>query len=139
MNLKDHFQEIVDAGLTLVQIAPSSAEEASAFAEEYELPFPITADPDGEAFTAYGLGEGTFIQLSGPKVAIRAAHAIATTGPGTTPRGNARMLPGTAIVDQNGKLRLHQAGKNASDHMTSKDLLRTATQIMTLDKASVSG
>lgn len=139
MNLKDRFQEITDAGLTLVQIAPSSAEEVSAFAEEYELPFPIAADPDGGAFAAYGLGEGSFIQLSGPKVVIRAAHAIATTGPGTTTRGNGRMLPGTAIVDRAGKLRLQQAGKNTSDHMAAKDLLRAATQIMALDNASVSG
>lgn len=47
--------------------------------------------------------------------------------------GNARQLPGTAIVDGTGRLRLHQIGKHAADHMRVDDVLDAVIEIRQLD------
>lgn len=54
-DLRDIHQEIAAAGLTVVGVSPQDARSHQRFAERYELPFTLVADPDKTAIRAYGV------------------------------------------------------------------------------------
>lgn len=54
-DLRDIHGEIAAAGLTVVGVSPQKAESHRRFAEKYELPFTLVADPDKEAIRAFGV------------------------------------------------------------------------------------
>lgn len=45
-SLKEHYQELQDAGYTVVGISKDSAASHQKFIDKYELPFPLIADTD---------------------------------------------------------------------------------------------
>jgi len=54
-DLRDIHREIAAAGLTVVGVSPQKTESHKRFAEKYELPFTLLADPDKEAIRAFGV------------------------------------------------------------------------------------
>ena len=60
-NLRDHTAELEAAGVAIVGVSADSVESHAAFADKYDLPFPLLADPDREIIEAYGAwGEKSF-------------------------------------------------------------------------------
>ncbi len=53
-NLRDHTQDLTDAGVAVVGVSPDDSASHQRFAGKYSLPFPLLADPDKEILTAYG-------------------------------------------------------------------------------------
>jgi peroxiredoxin Q/BCP len=54
-NLRDGSRELADAGVKVVGISDDDAESHADFAEKYDLPFPLIADPDREILSLYGV------------------------------------------------------------------------------------
>lgn len=52
---RDHHDEFVEAGATVVGISSDSVESHERFASKHDLPFPLLSDPDGSARRAYGV------------------------------------------------------------------------------------
>lgn len=128
--MRDHAVELEQAGLQVVLIAPARADAAAAFVEEMKLPFAMLTDPRREAYRAYGLTEGSRGQLVNTRIVTRAAAAMLHgTMPGKPDSRLSKQLPGTAIVDTDGRLRMMRAASDASDHMTTKQLLEAAAKI----------
>ena len=128
--MRDHAAELEQAGLQVVLIAPARPDAAAEFVADLRLPFTMLTDPRREAYRAYGLTEGTRGQLINTRIVTRAASAMLHgTMPGKPDSGLAKQLPGTAIVDTDGRLRMMQAATDASDHMTTKQLLDAAESI----------
>ena len=59
-SLRDGWAELQAAGLAVVGVSPDDAASHARFADKYDLPFPLLADPAREILTAYGTwGEKT--------------------------------------------------------------------------------
>ena len=54
-NLRDGLESLKEHGITVVGVSEDDVESHEAFAEKYDLPFPIVADPDHEVLGAYGV------------------------------------------------------------------------------------
>ncbi|HMB92870.1 MAG TPA: thioredoxin-dependent thiol peroxidase [Rhodothermales bacterium] len=54
-NLRDHYQDLLDADVAVVGVSPDNTASHEQFAEKYDLPFPLIADPDHEILNAYGV------------------------------------------------------------------------------------
>lgn len=57
-SLRDHYQTLLDKGLAVVGVSPDSSGSHQKFAEKYQLPFSLLADPDKtilKAYEAWGL------------------------------------------------------------------------------------
>jgi peroxiredoxin Q/BCP len=57
-SLRDHYQTLLDKGLAVVGVSPDDTGSHQKFAEKYQLPFSLLADPDKtilKAYMAWGL------------------------------------------------------------------------------------
>ena len=53
-NLRDHTGALAESGVAVVGVSADSTESHERFADKYDLPFPLLADPDHETLEAYG-------------------------------------------------------------------------------------
>jgi peroxiredoxin Q/BCP len=58
--LRDHYQEIKDAGAAVLGMSADNVQSHADFAKQYNLPFPILADPGGKVIEAYGVKHALF-------------------------------------------------------------------------------
>ncbi|WP_038029691.1 thioredoxin-dependent thiol peroxidase [Thermonema rossianum] len=54
-NLRDHYQELLDAGYLVVGVSVDDEASHQKFIEKYQLPFPLIADTDHQLVEAYGV------------------------------------------------------------------------------------
>jgi peroxiredoxin len=136
IDLAQHQAQLADAGLQVLVIGPAGAADARWFAERFKPPFPVTGDPSGDVYAAFGLSDGAGTELFSPRIVADAARA-ATRGalPGR-PRGRSKQLPGLMLVDRAGRLRLRQVAANAADHLRAEELLGAVEQLRRQDLAS---
>lgn len=60
-NLRDNEAALAAEGIRVIGVSADSVESHGAFAEKYNLPFPLIADPDHDVIEAYGVwGEKNF-------------------------------------------------------------------------------
>ncbi|MGA7307219.1 MAG: peroxiredoxin, partial [Rhodothermales bacterium] len=52
--LRDNWSALKEAGVSVIGISADSASSHAKFADKYDLPFPLVADPDKEILKAYG-------------------------------------------------------------------------------------
>lgn len=55
-NLRDNFDDLKAAGVSVVGVSSDKVENQRAFVEKYELPFPIVADNERNLGKAFGVG-----------------------------------------------------------------------------------
>lgn len=53
-NLRDHWTTLQEAGFAVIGVSKDTVASHDRFAEKYELPFPLVADPSREIMDAYG-------------------------------------------------------------------------------------
>lgn len=53
-NLRDNFSALQDAGVVVLGVSSDDVASHERFAEKYDLPFPLLADPDKTILEAYG-------------------------------------------------------------------------------------
>jgi peroxiredoxin Q/BCP len=53
-NLRDHYDELIDAGFAIVGISSDSPKKHQNFINKYELPFPLIADEDKSIHEQFG-------------------------------------------------------------------------------------
>ena len=54
-SLRDHYQELKDAGFALLGVSPDPAKKHQKFIDKYEFPFSLLADESHEVMNAYGV------------------------------------------------------------------------------------
>ncbi len=60
-NLRDDYRRLLEEGIAVIGVSADDVASHEAFAEKYDLPFPLVADPDKEILNAYGVwGEKRF-------------------------------------------------------------------------------
>jgi peroxiredoxin Q/BCP len=53
-SLRDSHEDLLKKGFIVLGVSPDSEKSHQKFAEKYNLPFPLVADPDKKILTAYG-------------------------------------------------------------------------------------
>ncbi len=60
-NLRDEFDAVKEAGITVIGVSADTAEEQLAFTNKFSIPFTLLADKEGEVIRAFGVPQrGTF-------------------------------------------------------------------------------
>lgn len=54
-NLRDNYKKLLESGFAIVGISADNIHSHKKFAEKYQLPFTLLADPDHLAISAYGV------------------------------------------------------------------------------------
>lgn len=54
-SLRDDYEALQDAGVAIVGVSKDDVDSHEAFADKYDLPFPLVADPDHEILERYGV------------------------------------------------------------------------------------
>lgn len=54
-NLRDNWSALQEAGVSVIGISGDTAASHAKFADKYDLPFPLVADPDKRIIEAYGV------------------------------------------------------------------------------------
>lgn len=54
-NLRDEYADLLREGIAVIGVSADDVSSHRKFAEKYELPFPLVADPDHEILTRYGV------------------------------------------------------------------------------------
>lgn len=54
-NLRDGYRDLQHAGIAVVGVSEDDVSSHERFAEKYDLPFPLVADPDRDVLNAYGV------------------------------------------------------------------------------------
>ncbi len=54
-NLRDHYQDLKDAGYSILGVSADTERKQSNFKEKYNFPFPLLADTDKEVINAFGV------------------------------------------------------------------------------------
>jgi len=129
-DLRDHAAELEEAGLGVAIITPDTVEHNAAFAAEHAVPFVVLADPRRAVYAAYGFREGSLGQLLNPHVVARGAVATLRGNIARRSAGNARQLPGLALVDRAGLLRYRKPARDAADHLSARQLLAVARPLL---------
>jgi peroxiredoxin Q/BCP len=54
-NLRDNYKALLDAGVAVIGVSGDDVDSHARFADKYDLPFPLLADPDHDVLDAYGV------------------------------------------------------------------------------------
>ena len=112
-------EKIVEAGLNLVVIMQGSPEETDAFAKQFAPGLTCLSDPDREAYTAFGLERGNFIQtVLNPKIwsAISASRKKGYRLESPPPGQDAKQMSGIFIINKQGRIVLPYYYDHIADH-----------------------
>jgi peroxiredoxin len=122
------FPELERRGLTLAIVTQGTPEQAKAFCADRAPGATCLADPERQAYTAYGLGRGTMYQtLISPNIWKSNKHLKETKGflPEPPPAGqDAFVMSGTFIIGTDGHVRLPYYYEDIADHPPVELLLK---------------
>lgn len=124
---KEMMDQLIDArpalterGLRLVIVTHASAESAKAFCDERASGAVCLADPNRDAYRAYGLYRGNFWQtLLSPRIWRSNRRLAREKGytPETPPQGqDAYQMSGTFVIGADGRIRLPYYYEDIADH-----------------------
>jgi peroxiredoxin len=111
--------EIEKTGLRIVAVTQGDSAETAEFAEQFAKGIPCYADPQREAYRAYGLEQGNAVQLIlSPQVLAGTARAKKHGfNPELPPQGqDVRQMSGTFIIGTDGRIRLPYYYDTIADH-----------------------
>lgn len=116
-------REFVDAGIEVMAVFQSSADNIKKYVGRQDPPFPLIADPELSLYRRYGVHPNTWGMFY-PRNFIRAISAVRR---GFMPRpadsGPLAMIPADFLVDPEGLLWRTYYGKAISDHIPFDDVL----------------
>jgi len=116
------------AGLAVALVGMGTPEQTDAFVREVGAPFPVLADPDRDAYRAYGLVETGAAQLLSPAAGKAMVGALLRGHRGAKPVGDVRQLGGAFVVDRDGIVRWANPSAYAGDHATPEQLIAAARE-----------
>jgi peroxiredoxin len=110
----------------------ATPQQAAAFRQQYELPFPVLADPQREAYQAFRLARGTLGQVAGPRMWLAGLKATLRGGVGR-PSGDVWQMPGAFVIDREGIVRFAHYPSHTGDLPSHEAMLRAIQ--LAVDKA----
>jgi hypothetical protein len=124
----ERFREFRELGVGVVAVSMSRPEGIARYLAERPLPFPLLADPDRQAYAAFGLERTTWARIARPGVLWRYARLVAG-------RAKVRRVPegedplqtgGDFLVDADRRLLWAHTSPDPTDRPAVHDLLAAA-------------
>ena len=128
--MRDDADAFEEAGARVALIGLGSAEQAALFCERREIPFDCLVQPDRSAHKAFGLRRGTWNQTVGPAVWVPWLKDQVTGKPqGAFGQGDVAQLPGTFVVDTEGRVRYAFRSRRSSEIPTNEEVLEALERV----------
>ncbi len=122
VNVRDEFPRFQQAGGEVAVVAMAEPEQAAAFRSSYELPFRLLADPQRQAYRAFGLQRGSVWTVAGPVNWVAGLKSFVRHGAGI-PVGDPFQLAGTFVIDREGIIRYVHHAANSADRPSNAELI----------------
>ena len=119
--------QFAEANLQLVAVAMGQPKHNKQFCGSLAPSITCVTHETTEPYNAYGLSQGKMGQLASLNVAANGMKATLQGHQGGIVYGDVRMMPGTFVVDTQGKIAWAYYSKDVSDH-PSNDLIVEAAQ-----------
>lgn len=121
--LEQHKDDIRGAGLQLAAVGIGEPKHARRYCGRLAPSVTCVANKTLEAYRAFGLKQGSLLQLAGPQVFLAGARAVAGGAVQGEATGNTLMLGGVFVIDQRGVIRFADYDEYAGDHPDFDDIL----------------
>ena len=126
-----HREQLVDAGLEPVVIAQGEPKHAERYCGKFAPNITCLCRDDTEAYRVYGLRQGSLREFASLDVLKAGARAFRQGHVGGQVVGDARMMPGTFIIDTDGIVQYAYYSQHAGDHPDIDDLISEAQALRT--------
>ena len=114
--------------MTIYAVGLGKPHHAAHYCDKLAPGITCHVDNQKDVYATYGLGQAGLSSLLNPKLGLAAARAAARGHVQGKATGDVKMLPGTFVVDQNGRIQYAYYSSHAGDH---PDLTAIAAQFMT--------
>lgn len=125
--LTNRHAEFQQAGMEIIAVFSSPAEEVKAFVDRHPRPFILIADPDLALYNQYGVEHSTLAMFKA--LLFRLPRFIGGLMKGAKPDSNnphIKLVPADFLISEQGKVVESWYGRNTSDHLPMKRLLAFA-------------
>lgn len=112
-----------DAGLQVLLVGMGTPPETAAFAEKFDVPFPVVADSKRELYRSFAIGRMQPWGFLSPLVALKGVSAMAQGHLMGLPQGDVRQLPGVFVIDSSGSVIYRHYARDPSDHPSIESIL----------------
>jgi peroxiredoxin len=127
--LELHKDELTTAGLQIVGVAMGQPKHAKRYCGKLAPGMTCLTDETTLPYQIYGLQQGKLKELMSPSVVAASLRALARGSSQGKAIGDAKMLPGTFIVDQQGIIHYAYYSKHAGDHPAIADLVAASNTL----------
>lgn len=124
MQLHRAREQFEAAGADLVLIGQATPRQAAHFRRRMEIELPVLADEQRVSYRAIGAKKGSLGELLGPRIVAKGLATSARTGvmQGRTV-GSPNQLGGALVIRPGGEVAFKRLSKDASDNVSSEELL----------------
>jgi peroxiredoxin len=127
--LELHKDKLTTAGLQIVGVAMGQPKHAERYCGNLAPSMTCLTDETTLPYEIYGLQQGKLAELISPSVVAASVRALARGSSQGKTIGDAKMLPGTFIVDQQGIIQYTYYNQHAGDHPRIDDLIEAANAL----------
>ncbi|MBW4435677.1 MAG: redoxin domain-containing protein [Pleurocapsa minor GSE-CHR-MK-17-07R] len=126
-SLESHHGELERAGLTVLAVAQGEPKHNERYCGSLAPNITCLSDSTTDSYHTWGLQQGKLGELLNVGVIMGGVRAASKGHVGGPVIGDARMMPGTFIVDGAGIVRYAFYATHAADHPPIADLLHAAS------------
>ena len=131
--LTNRHEEFQQAGMEIIAVFSSPAEEVKAFVDRHPRPFTLLADPDLALYNQYGVEHSMMAMFKA--MLFRLPRIIGGLMKGAQPNSknpHMKLVPADFLISEQGEVVESWYGRNTSDHIPMKRLQAFALE----DKAA---
>lgn len=111
------------AGRAIVVVGQGTPDQTGRFVSSLGLGYPVLADPERDAYAAYGLSVGGGKAFLNPRSGLAMLRAVGRGAGGGRIVGDPRELGGAFVIDRVGIVRLSHPARFAGDSPSIDDVL----------------
>lgn len=121
--LTQQYEQLSAMGLDIVAVFASTPEEVKKFILARPRPFPVAAEPSGQAYEVYGVQRSFWKKLKAVvlrfPMLLKGLSVLGLKGAlkGMAGVNTSNIMPADFLIDENGKIVEAYYGKDAGDHI----------------------
>ena len=121
--LRQHEAALEELGVAVLIVTFEAGSLARAYVEDTRLPWPLVVDESRALYAAYGMLRGRAWDIWGPATWLAYARSLARGGALRRATGDVSQLGGDVLIDPEGLVRVHHAGRGPADRPPVASLL----------------
>jgi peroxiredoxin len=136
VSLREDHARFAELGARIVLIGQGTPVDCAEFCGRTHVEFDVFVDPERVAFRAFGLAQGTFMQIAGPAVTVpwMKLELKKETRQRGLRGGSIMQMPGTFVVDDTGIVRFAHRNRHIADSPRNQAILDVLAKLGTHGK-----